>query len=65
LLFLESFLPNSILYELQFFEEFYPFVLVSDLDGAALELAQYIVAVAIKNELGIDVFGALVVNDLE
>ena len=56
---------SLFLNKLQFFWKFYPFVFAGYLDGAAFELTEDVGAVVGDGELGIEVFGAVVVDHLK
>ena len=58
-------LLTLLLYKLQLLGEFYPFVFAGYLDGAAFELTQDVGRVVGDGELGIEVFGAVVVDHLK
>ena len=55
-------LLTLLLYKLQLLWKFYPFAFAGYLDGAAFELTEDIGAVVGDGELGIEVFGAVVVD---
>ena len=56
---------SLFLYKLQLFWKFYPFVPAGYLDGAAFELTEDVGRVVGDSELGIEVFGAVVVDHLK
>ena len=58
-------LSTLLLYKLQFFWEFNPFAFAGYLDGAAFELTEDVGAVVGDGELGIEVFGTVVVDHLK
>ncbi len=58
-------LLTLLLYKLQLLWKFNPFVFAGYLDGAAFELTEDVGAVVGDGELGIEVFGAVVVDHLK
>ncbi len=56
---------SLFLNKLQLFGELYPFVPTGYLDGAAFELTEDVGAVVGDSELGIEVFGTVVVDHLK
>ena len=56
---------SLFLYKLQLFWKFYPFVPAGYLDGAAFELTEDVGRVVGDGELGIEVFGTVVVDHLK
>ena len=58
-------LLTLLLYKLQLLWKFYPFAFAGYLDGAAFELTEDVGAVVDDGELGIEVFGTVVVDHLK